>query len=1035
MNKLWQRFDNYLLPALVGFIIAFTALYPKLPSIQVTHTWVYIRLEDFLILLTTLVWLIQILRRKVSLPKPEGLALVAYWIAGLVSLLYCLFLVSPHLLNFFPRIAELQYLRRIEYMVLFFIGFSAVKNKKDVYRFIAVLFVTVTGVILYGFGQKFYISLWHMFPAFFTKFPFCFPAFLTGNEEFAKGTPFCLSDASRITSTFGGHYDLAAYLVFVLPILIAVFIVAKQWYMKIVTAAIGIFAIILLNFTSSRTSFAAYIIGIVTMLILWKKKLWIVPVLVVSILAMLAFSSSTLQRFAKTIQPVQVLTYNNSASSLPSNLQTIIKKTKETVENKAPESPPPGTITIGNTEEKTPPVATKVTKTTPVTPVTTVTTVVTEAELKKLTVDLNKIEISTVSGSFLISKAYALDISFTTRFQGEWPRDISAFQNYPLLGQGYSSLTLASDNDYLRALGETGLIGTITFFFIFVVLGIYMKSIIPSVGDSVTKAYLFGLAGGVIGLLMNAILIDVFEASKVAEPLWILLGIGAGGLMLYQKKKINYAKEFGSFFTSPALVSLYMLMTISIVFAKSITNFFVGDDFTWLRWAASGTPGDIKKYFLDASGFFYRPITKTVMFILYQLFAFTPAGYHIFNLFLHLLVGIGVLLVARKILKNKYFAIIAGFLFLLLPGSFENVYWISTLSTNLEAVGVIYSIWALLKFRETKQWMYYIFSLACSIFAMWSYEGGIVVPLILLATDVWFGARRISKQNLLLYIPNLLIVCAYFLMRQLSHALSAGGDYSYNLSHLLPNFVGNFLGYLGMYIVGPRVLPWYTILRNGLKAYAFIIGLFILIGIILLIVTIVRDSSILKKQFKNIVSRNLIGYLSIMVIALLPFLGLGNIAPRYSYTGGIGFVLLVAYLLMQITIIWEKDRNKIIVYAVTVVCTILLLFNYIISLMQTNSDWTKAGNITSQTLKYFRADNASLPFRSVIYINNLPIRYGQAWVFPVGLSDGLWFIYRDPSLLVIKVSSVADAQKQKALIENPSYIFSFDKNLNVGEVQ
>ena len=140
--------------------------------------------------------------------------------------------------------------------------------------------------------------------------------------------------------------------------------------------------------------------------------------------------------------------------------------------------------------------------------------------------------------TFLIKKAYALDISFTTRFQAEWPRNWKAFVSSPLFGTGYSSLTLATDNDYLRAIGETGLIGLISFLLIFVTLGMFMKKTASGVDDEIVKAFLFGLVGGIVGLLINAVLIDVFEASKVAEPLWMLLGIGVGAGYLYKKQTV-----------------------------------------------------------------------------------------------------------------------------------------------------------------------------------------------------------------------------------------------------------------------------------------------------------------------------------------------------------------------------------------------------------------------------------------------------------------------------------------------------------------
>src|SRR5438477_201819 len=92
------------------FLLAFIPLYPKKPILDVVHTWVYVRFEDF------------------------ALAVVGY-----------------------------------------------------------------------GFGQKY----------------FGFPAYLTMNEEFAKGVPIQLSQLSRVPSTFGGQYDLAAYLVLVIPIMVS----------------------------------------------------------------------------------------------------------------------------------------------------------------------------------------------------------------------------------------------------------------------------------------------------------------------------------------------------------------------------------------------------------------------------------------------------------------------------------------------------------------------------------------------------------------------------------------------------------------------------------------------------------------------------------------------------------------------------------------------------------------------------------------------------------------------------------------------
>src|SRR5581483_10117623 len=110
----------------------------------------------------------------------------------------------------------------------------------------------------------------------------------------------------------------------------------------------------------------------------------------------------------------------------------------------------------------------------------------------------------------------------------------------------------------------------------------------------------------------------------------------------------------------------------------SINNFFVGDDFTWLHWAASANIHDIPQYFVNAQGFFYRPLAKTLMFFFYTLFSFQPAGYHLIILLLHFLVTVGVYLFTRRILGGKIWPFFAAFIFLLLPAHTENLFWIST---------------------------------------------------------------------------------------------------------------------------------------------------------------------------------------------------------------------------------------------------------------------------------------------------------------------------------------------------------------------
>jgi len=261
MQKLINWWDKYILKIGIIFLLFFIPLYPKLPLLDIVQTWVYVRAEDFLVAFLVFIFAIELIRKKVSLQSPLTLPIFIYWFIGLVSVVHALLFIMPSVSNIFPHIVVLHYLRRIEYMILFFIAFSSIKSKRDVMH-IAISFIAATiGVIVYGFGQKF----------------LGFPAYLTMNEEFAKGI--ALIFPPRITSTFAGHYDLAAFLVLSLSLLGSLIFGFKRIWSKIVIFIICFGSFIILLLTSSRISFLVYLPSISLMLFLQRKKWLIIPVI------------------------------------------------------------------------------------------------------------------------------------------------------------------------------------------------------------------------------------------------------------------------------------------------------------------------------------------------------------------------------------------------------------------------------------------------------------------------------------------------------------------------------------------------------------------------------------------------------------------------------------------------------------------------------------------------------------------------------------------------------------------------------------
>jgi O-antigen ligase len=1025
MVKLWNFFKENLLKIGISFLIIFIPWYPKLPSVHIIHTWVYIRFEDFFILLIVVIWLLQLISRRVKLPSKIWKSIGFYWLAGFLSLVFSILFIGPHLLNFFPSVAGLYYGRHIEYMILFFVAFSTIRSVKDLRDYLIILSVAVIGLSLYAIGQRFYLDLWAAFPKFFEKYPFCFPSFQTGNEEFAKGIPLCLPKDARIPATFAGHYDLAAYLVLVIPILTGILFFIKKRIYQILALVMTVISIMVLIFTASRVSFAAYLLGLTATLVLLGKKKFIIPFFILSIFLLLLFSGSTAKRFMETFRFASVVTNNQGqvVGQLPADLKNKVSS-NNVIENIPTQSLPTGSGFLGLPQINAPQTTNQAV----------IQTNLSISQEKKLKLENGGVEISTISGNFLIKKVLVYDISFTTRFQAEWPNAWNAFLRNPLLGSGFATVTLAVDNNLLRILGETGLLGMISFLSIFLVLLLILKQVAPDIKDNIAKAFLFGLAGGVLGLFFNAVLIDVFEASKVAETLWILLGIGAGVAFLY-RKEFEYKKYITGVLSSHFLIGFYLFVLALVFYLKSVASFFVADDFTWLKWAATTNLSELPKLFINAQGFFYRPLDKTLMFFLYTLFSFSAPGYHVSMLVLYFISAIGVYILVQKLFHKKILSFIGAFIFLFLPSQGENVFWISTISNNLSTLFIVYMLIFWLNFRNSQSKLNFVLAFVFAVLAFLSYEISIIVLPLLILFDVFITKVKITKvKTILSYVPFAILTVIYPIVRILSHVASYGGDYAYNIPHLIPNFIGNFIGYFGLMTFGEPFLPLYTASRSTLKEEMMLVVILLAVLLVALAVIIFVKRQMLSAICKNETLKLVLFSILFSFIGLVPFLGLGNIAERYEDLAAVGFSILMVVIFAKISGFVKNIKLQ---ACVLIVLTLLLGGWYYSQNRVETAQWSEAGRITNRTLSYLRLYYDGSHPNSNFYFVDLPTREAQAWIFPAGsLSDGMWFIYRDDTIKVDKLSTIEEG---KTILTTSNklnnFVFAFDKNGNIYAVK
>jgi hypothetical protein len=429
------------LPILLFLLIP---LYPKFPLVGVGGTFVSVRLEDLLLAGVFVVYLISLGRRPLEkLNNPMFRAIFLYWFIGFAASFSGIFLTKTATVS----LGLLHTLRRVEYMCLFLIAYNWLSGLDQLKYYLRVFLLIGVIVAVYGLGQQF----------------LHFPVISTTNSEFSKGLALTLGAGARINSTFAGHYDLAAFCVFPLLLIISLLSLSKN-RLLLLTAGGLIYWTMLLS--ASRITFASFFLSAAVLIVIIRKKLWLVPLVAISFLGFL-LSPQLRGRY------LDLITNHLLSLAPPVSAQTLTP---------LPAAPVTATATAESKAVDAVPDALK-------------------------------------------PPAVAEDRSFNIRLKVEWPRALRAFIKNPLFGSGYSSVGLAVDNEYLRILAETGLLGLAGFCLI--ILRFFLSGLpwLRHYQPNIKSAFIASSSCFLLSLLLGGLFIDVFAASKIAMMLWSIIGL------------------------------------------------------------------------------------------------------------------------------------------------------------------------------------------------------------------------------------------------------------------------------------------------------------------------------------------------------------------------------------------------------------------------------------------------------------------------------------------------------------------------------
>ncbi|OGG16280.1 hypothetical protein A3D77_02365 [Candidatus Gottesmanbacteria bacterium RIFCSPHIGHO2_02_FULL_39_11] len=813
MIKLLKWLDSHLLFAFSAFLIAFIPLMPKLPLLDALPGYIVrVRIEDFIVSFAILLWLFYLIRGKTKLSDyPLFKPILIYLTFGFLTMITAVFVIQTvPLQTLHIGKMVLHYLRRIEYFSLFFILFSSIRNLKQVKILIGILLATVVCVAVYGFGQKY--LYW--------------PAFSTMNREFSKGWVLYLTEHARVLSTFGGHYDLAAFIMMVLILLWSLFFAVKRWYLRA-----GVFVIIgaafwTLILTASRISFLAYLGGLTFMFFIWayrKGIAWSVArwigVITLSIVLMLSFGDLS-ERFTKLLKLDERLgniksLFMSPLAQRPTQNALFLENNSDIISQITSKSDmPPSLRRPSDVYEDVPLLIPTATDSSVLTP----------------------------TNRTYSNTAFRYDLSTAIRLDALWPMAIAGFKRDPLLGSGYATLNKqnvtdftdaeSTDNDYLRTLGETGILGFVAFYGTVIVAMYLVWRNLKVAQDPIFFSLFAGFIGLSMGLFANAVYIDVFVSSKVAFTFWAISGIILSALMILKKDHKGPVDkpsipDLSEFFIGTRVRILHfikgdlfiLLVILGLAFFVRLYK-ITSPIADWHSWRQADTSSVTRSFVRNGINLLYPTYHdlsnvasgkdnpngyRMVEFPLYNFFSTVTdkifVGYTIeisgrlTSIFASLLSIIFLFLIARRFLGRRE-SVLTAIFFAVIPYNifFSRVILPEPLLASL-SVGMIY-------FFDT-------FAIHLALFSKGKREKRIILKLILtgiLALLFASGAALIKPISLFLY-PVVIYVFIRRLKLSFSTLLAIGIALFATLIPLLlwRKWVANF----------PEGVPAYTWLLNG----------------------------------------------------------------------------------------------------------------------------------------------------------------------------------------------------------------------------
>ncbi|MFH1846095.1 MAG: tetratricopeptide repeat protein [Candidatus Omnitrophota bacterium] len=353
---------------------------------------------------------------------------------------------------------------------------------------------------------------------------------------------------------------------------------------------------------------------------------------------------------------------------------------------------------------------------------------------------------------------------------------------------------------------------------------------------------------------------------------------------------------------------------------------------------------------------FYRPVATLSFALDYRIWGLKATGYHLTSVILHLLNGVLIFLLLKKLFKNPWISFLSAALFLVHPINSEAVNYVSNRTDLLMLFFFLSAFYLYLMYKKQQKGIWLAGSLGLYVCSVLSKEIGLVLPLFLLSAEMLFFKE---KKQIKVILGFGVIFVLYGILRATSlnflniNILVDGAQadpYSRDLFFRTFIFGKVFMTYLRLFFVPVNLHMEYDMpeLLSPIDITAFL-GVLGFLGMSAGIFCLCRNRK--EMQFGQLW----------FILGLFPISGIipinNVVSEHYLYLASTGFFVIISAMAVNFGL---KNKAVFVKYG-TIALGVLVITLLSVTTHKRNKDWqdplTMYLDIAGTTKNSFRAHN------------------------------------------------------------------------------